>query len=439
MILIVDDDATIRLSLSALMRRAGYACRTAANPTDAMDAVREKAPDVVLLDMNFTSGTSGEDGLTLMRQIRIFAPEAAVILITAWGSIELAVKGMRQGAFDFQTKPWDNKVLLERVTTALQMKQKGFDTTDNNSFDRGEIIGTDAALTDTLRTIARVAPTSAPVLITGESGTGKELIAEVIHRNSRRAAGPFVKVNLGGIAPSLFESEMFGHKKGAFTGAIADRIGRFEAADKGTIFLDEIGELDLACQVKLLRVLQEMQFEPLGSSRTRTVDVRVVCATNADLPGMVANRSFREDLFYRINLITVSLPALRHRPGDIEALSRRFADMACERNGIRRRTLTSDGLAYLKSLPFPGNIRELKNMVERACLLSESNELTADDFRQISPDKSPQKGGSLEEMERGRIEEVLAAHHGNVSRAARELGVSRAALYRRIEKYGIDI
>lgn len=308
MILVVDDDPTIRASLGMLLRRGGYEPVVADGPAAAMEIVRSREPELVLLDMNFSRFTTGEEGLTLLRQIKIFAPKVPVILMTAWGSIELAVEGMRAGAFDFITKPWDNRRLLDRVAVALDMVKETpvNPPAANPTFDRSFIIGNSQGLRAVLATVARVAPTNAPVLITGESGTGKELIAEAIHRNSRRHAGPFVKVNLGGLSQSLFESEMFGHKKGAFTDAIADRVGRFEAADGGTIFLDEIGELDMACQVKLLRVLQEQRFEPLGSSKTRQVDVRIVCATNADLPAMVAARTFREDLFTASTLSTLS-------------------------------------------------------------------------------------------------------------------------------------
>ncbi len=319
MILIVDDDNSVRVSLKLLLKRNGYEVSTAATPAEAIAFVRSSRPDLVIMDMNYTRSTTGEEGLTLLKQIKVFHPDVPVILITAWGNIPLAVEGIRAGAFDFITKPWDNYTLLGRITTALTLSSKETPA-PSSSFDRSAIIGRDPKLLSVLDTIERVASTNAPVLILGENGTGKELIAEAIHKNSLRRNGPMVKVNLGGLSQSLFESEMFGYRKGAFTGAVADREGRFAAAEKGTIFLDEIGDLDINSQVKLLRVLQEHTYEPLGDTRTRRADVRVVCATNADLTQMLREGTFREDLYYRINLITVTLPPLRERPDDIPLL-----------------------------------------------------------------------------------------------------------------------
>lgn len=310
MILIVDDDAAVRLSLKLLLSRNGFETCEASSPKEAMTVVRTTTPRLVILDMNFSRTTTGEEGLVLLRQIKIFHPTVPVILITAWGSIPLAVEGVRAGAFDFITKPWDNQALLQRVNVALDLSTPAVEQ-DKDGFDASFIIGRSPALLNVLDTVRRIAATDAPVLIMGENGTGKELIAEAIHRNSQRKDKQMVKVNLGGISSSLFESEMFGHRKGAFTGAVADRKGRFAIADGGTIFLDEIGELDLNCQVKLLRVLQEHTYEMLGDSKPLHSDIRAICATNADLPAMVAAKTFREDLFYRINLITVTLPPLR--------------------------------------------------------------------------------------------------------------------------------
>lgn len=443
MILIVDDDAAIRSSLALLTRRAGYATRFAATPAEAMEQVRRQTPSLVLLDMNFSRFTSGEEGLTLLKQIKLFHPSLPVILMTAWGSIELAVEGMRAGAFDFITKPWDNRRLLERIGVALEMQHPAASA---SGLVRDFIIGSDPRLEAVLETVAKVAPTNAPVLITGESGTGKELIAEALHRNSRRNGKPFVKVNLGGLSSSLFESEMFGHKRGAFTDAVADRVGRFEAADGGTIFLDEIGELDSGSQVKLLRVLQEQKFEPLGSSETKSVDVRIVCATNADLPRMVASKEFREDLFYRISLVNIELPPLRRRSGDIPALARHFLMKGAEAHGVEMPKLSADAEAWLSGRPWPGNIRELKNQVERTMLISGKDFLTAQDFidcaamGMASPgnDATPSvSNGTLEEMERARIESALRRHERNVSKAAAELGLTRQSLYRKMEKFGL--
>ncbi len=441
MILIVDDDNAIRLSLAMLLRRAGHEVTTAPGPAEAMDVVRATAPSLVLLDMNFSRTTTGDEGLTLLRQIKLFRPDVPVMLMTAWGSIPLAVEGIRAGAFDFITKPWDNKTLLNRVATALRIAEGG---EEKSEFDRSRIIGSSPALMTVLDTVKRIAATDAPVLIMGENGTGKELIAETIHANSRRHLAPFVKVNLGGISRSLFESEMFGHKKGAFTGATADREGRFAIADKGTIFLDEIGELDVNSQVKLLRVLQEHTFEALGDSNPRKVDIRVVCATNADLGAMVAAHTFREDLFYRINLITVTLPPLRERGSDIPRLVEHFARQFSRTNHIELPEITPAAMDYLTRLPYPGNIRELKNLVERTMLISASTRLDDTDFKSAvslmpgEPAHAGSRSGSLEEIERAAIESAIARCGGNLSAAASSLGITRQSLYRRMEKYGIS-
>lgn len=448
MILIIDDDSAVRSSLSFMLKRAGYSALAVPGPREAMDVVRSETPDLILMDMNFTLSTTGEEGLTLLKQVKIFRPDVPVILMTAWGSIQLAVQGMQAGAFDFITKPWNNAALLQRIETALELSATPAEILQEQSdaLNRSHIIGKSQGLTDVLNTVARIARTNASVLITGESGTGKELIAEAIHINSQRAKQPFIKVNLGGISQSLFESEMFGHKKGAFTDASADRIGRFEMANKGTIFLDEIGDLDPSCQVKLLRVLQDQTFEVLGDSRPRKTDIRVVSATNADLRKMVSERTFREDLFYRINLITVKLPALRERREDIPLLARHFADRQAEVNGLPRTEFSADALQFLTRLPFPGNIRELKNLVERTILVSGKPILDASDFdaqylRQDEPKAaagSAFAGMTLDEIERQTILQALERYKGNLSQVAMALGISRAALYRRLEKYGIS-
>ena len=448
MILVIDDDSAIRTSLSFLLKRAKYDVQAVSSPKEAMAVVRSVAPELILMDMNFSLTTSGDEGITLLKQVKIFRPETPVILMTAWGSIDLAVKGMQAGAFDFITKPWNNAALMQRIETALQLNSQKREEEETSpkkdEFERSHIIGKSKALTNVLNTIKRIAKTNASVLITGESGTGKELIAEAVHRNSPRAKKPFVKVNLGGISQSLFESEMFGHKKGAFTDASSDRVGRFELADKGTIFLDEIGDLDLSCQVKLLRVLQEQTFEVLGDSRPRKVDIRVVSATNADLREMVKKHTFREDLFYRINLITVHLPALRERRDDIPLLARHFADLQCKANRLPKVDFTKEAMEYLKGLPYPGNIRELKNLVERTLLVSGKDTLDADDFKkQSGQDTGNSKmqdisGLTLEEVERERILQALKQYDNNMSQVAAALGVSRPTLYRRLEKYNIN-
>ena len=480
MILVVDDDSAIRSSLSLMLERNNYEVVCAAMPEEAIEVVRTRTPQLVLMDMSYSAQVDVEEGLTLLKQVKVFCPKVPVILMTAWGSIQLAVRGMQAGAFDFITKPWNNTVLMQRIETALQLTAdsavpygssdydaRGGDgankngTVGNKKLLRTGIIGKSKALQNVLATVERIAPTNASVLITGESGTGKELIARAIHENSRRADRPFVEVNLGGISQSLFESEMFGHKKGAFTDAIADRAGRFQTADTGTIFLDEIGELDLSCQVKLLRVLQEQTFEPLGDSKPHRVDVRVVSATNADLKKMVKEGTFREDLYYRINLITIEMPALRDRREDIPLLVKYFIDKQCEENKLAAVQADKSAMDYLSSLPYPGNIRELKNLVERTLLVrggsmrsqgsaaGDVRVLTAEDFRSQYEPAASVAGTSagagrgshnltLDEMEKATVIEALKKFDGNMARAAKSLGISRAALYRRLEKYGIS-
>ena len=416
------------------------------NPQAAMQVIWDvPAVELVLMDMNYSNSTDGEEGLTLLKQIKVFRPDVLCILMTAWGTIDLAVQGMRAGAFDFITKPWDNGVLLERIETATQIKNSKLKI-QNSPLSLGEGLGVRLpSLSDIYSTVSRVAPTNAPVLITGESGTGKELIAEAIHRQSKRANGPFVKVNLGGISSSLFESEMFGHKAGSFTDAKSDRVGRFELAKGGTIFLDEIGELSLSSQVKLLRVLQDQTYEVLGDSHTRRTDVRVVCATNADLQAMVKEHTFREDLFYRINLINLRLPPLRERREDIPLLVEHFLREACLANNVPVVTASYEAIAYLQTLPFPGNIRELKNLVERALLMHDpkNDKLSAADFAAPShpaavPSASPKgPAATLDDLERTAIAACIQKHSGNLSLVAKELGISRGALYRKIEKHGL--
>ncbi len=451
MILIIDDDAVVRSSLSLLLKRAGYEAEAVSNPTAAIDFVKHTTPSLMLMDMNFSLATQGREGLELLQRVQIYAPDTPVILITAWGSIALAVKGMQLGAFDFVTKPWDNRQLLKSIETALDLRSE--ETTIDIPKNRKEldaqynftsIIGKSEALTNVLSTVARIANTNASVLITGDSGTGKELIAEAIHKNSNRRKNEFVKVNLGGLSQSLFESEMFGHKKGSFTDAQADRVGRFELADKGTIFLDEIGELDQTCQVKLLRVLQDQTFEPLGSSTPKKVDVRVVSATNANLQQMMIDKSFREDLFYRINLIQVYLPSLRERREDIYLLANHFANNLIKQNNLPKASFTPGALEFLERLPYPGNIRELKNLVERTILISGKCNIDAQDIQNhIVPSEEALQTANvsanikLEELEEQSIRNAILQHNGNISKAARTLGISRPALYRRIEKYGI--
>jgi two-component system, NtrC family, response regulator len=447
MILIIDDDKAICASLSLLFKKEGIQSIAVNTPVEALDILKENTPNLVLLDMNFSNQTTGDDGLKMLELIKKRYPSVSVILITGWATIELAVKGMKLGASDFIHKPWQNEHLLQSIKTILNLNENKNIVFNRKKlaaqYDFSSIIGEDPTLLQLLETIGRVAKTDASVLIMGESGTGKELIAEALHQNSERERKPFVKVNLGGISTSLFESEMFGHIRGAFTDARYDRIGRFEMANKGTIFLDEIGDLDMASQVKLLRVLQDRTYEVLGSSRTKVLDVRVVCATNRNLEEMVAKGQFREDLLYRINLITVKLPALRERAHDIPLLVNHFIKNLGELYN-RPLSITPEAMAWLKNLPLPGNIRQLKNLVERTALVSTNDKLQISDFQlQYTPSVSkgntlPEVGTmTLEEMEVQMIRRAMDFHKGKIARVAKSLGLTRSALYRRFEKFDI--
>ena len=450
MILVIDDDIAVRTSLLLLLKSEGYDVVSTEEPAEAIKIIKKKSPELIILDLNFSIDTSGREGMDLLEKIKQLNSAIPVVLITGWGSIELAVKGMKLGANDFINKPWNNEYLLQSVKTLLDLQDKKTEHRTRKQLDKTynfqHIIGEDSKMLDILETIGRVATTDASILIMGESGTGKELIAEAIHQNSLRRNKPFIKVNLGGISTSLFESEMFGHIRGAFTDARFDRIGRFEMAHKGTIFLDEIGDLDASSQVKLLRVLQDRTYEMLGSSRTKTLDTRVVCATNKNLNEMVSRGTFREDLLYRINLITVYLPALRERPKDIPLLVDFFINNLKEIYNRPKLSVAPSAMKWLQTLPLPGNIRQLKNLVERSILVSKKDELGIDDFRsqlELSPVKKgnmqlPGVGTlTLEEVEVEMIKRAMDHHKNKISRAAAALGLTRSALYRRLDKYQI--
>ncbi|MCG8461652.1 MAG: sigma-54 dependent transcriptional regulator [Holophagales bacterium] len=460
-VLVVDDDPAITAALALTLEQSGYHPVEAQGPSEALEVVSRASAasdppiDLVLQDMNFSRSTSGAEGLELLGELRRHT-RAPVVLMTAWGTIDLAVEGMRAGAFDFLTKPWSRARLLEVIETALgvaRARQGGGGTSPSrreleSRADFSGIVGEDPRFLHLLDLVARVAPTDASVLITGESGTGKEGLAEALHRNSRRSEGPFVKVNVGGLSPSLFESEMFGHVRGAFTGAHGRRTGRFELAHGGTIFLDEIGELEAANQVKLLRVLQDRTYEPVGSSQTLEVDVRVVAATNRRLDEMVARGTFREDLLYRLNLISLELPPLRERPGDVPLLARFFLARSAERYGREKLRFTVEALRRLSCRSWPGNIRQLEQAVERAVLLCGGEQIDVAELAILDDRPSteasvaarhlPAVGAmTLDEMERAMIRKALAHHRGNLTRTARSLGLSRAALYRRLHRHGL--
>jgi DNA-binding NtrC family response regulator len=454
LVLLVDDDVSITTSLALLLKQAGHASRAAAGPAEALSQLEQGGFALVLQDMNFSRQTSGAEGLALLADIKARWPQLPVVLMTAWGSIGLAVAGMKAGASDFVTKPWTNAQLLQSIEIVLGLQEargggeRPLPTRDelDTAYDFSGVIGGDPRLLKVLDAVARVAPTDASVLVTGESGTGKELVAEALHRNSRRRDGPFVKVNLGGISSTLFESEMFGHVRGAFTDARSDRKGRFDLASGGTIFLDEIAELEPGGQVKMLRVLQDRSYEPLGSSVTRTVDVRVVSASNRDLPALVAGGTFREDLLYRLNLIALHVPPLRERPGDVPALVHHFLAAAAQIYGRPSVTIGPKALRWLQGRPWPGNVRQLKQLVERTLLMTDRVALEPEDFaragemeaREVPRDALPPPGSmTIDEIEKGMIVKCLAHYEGNLSKVAEALGLSRPALYRRLEKHGI--
>jgi len=455
-ILIIDDDTTVATSLELLLRRAGYRVHSVFRMDEALPAIKEHEPALVLLDMNFTIDTSGKDGMGLLKRLLAAYPRLPVIQMTGWATVQLAVEGMKAGARDFIAKPWDNRELLNAVAIQIDKLPPGFGhggaAAGAGDTDRraGEvdtfsgIIGESEALQNVLEQAKRVAATQASVLITGESGTGKELVAEAIHAASRRAAKPFVAVNLGGVPQGLFESELFGHKAGAFTDARADRKGRFELAEGGTLFLDEIGDLDPAAQVKLLRVLQERQYERLGDSRVRKADVRILSATSRDLHSMVAAGTFREDLLYRINLIHLHLPPLRERPEDIPLLAEHFLVGARKRYDRPRLKLGNPAINWLRRQEFKGNIRQLQNLMERTAILSPASVIQVEDLERqtrstgSATDTFTPGGVTLEAMEIRMIKGALGRNGGEIAATARELGLTRAALYRRLEKYGIE-
>ena len=455
-ILIVDDDQAVQVSLALLLKQSGFDTRCCDDPQQALALLAVEPVELILQDMNFSRKTCGQEGLNLLSRIKQCHPNVPVLLMTAWGSIALAVKGVQAGAANFFTKPWDNLQLVQLVGATLQLAaptSPPFTGVTRASldaqFDFSGIVGEHPKLLRVLATIGQVAATRAPVLILGESGTGKELVADAIHRNSPRAGRACVKINMGAITQSLFESEMFGHVRGAFTDAKADRKGYIACADNGTLFLDEIGELNRADQVKLLRVLQDQRYQPVGASRSEQADIRVVSATNCELAELVAAGEFREDLFYRLNLITIRLPPLRERRGDIALLAHHIVALVATGYGVKNASITPQAIEWLSAQPWPGNIRQLRQTLERTLLLKGSGQLTQADFVSADHADDGNNGGggganrlgvdgmTLEQVERHMIESAMAQHRGNISRVAKTLGLSRTALYRRLERHGM--
>ncbi|MEM9981828.1 MAG: sigma-54 dependent transcriptional regulator, partial [Bacteroidota bacterium] len=425
--------------------------RTEVNPTFIPELLAKEPYDVIVLDMNFSMGaTSGQEGLHWLKEISKIDATLPVILNTAYGDIKLAVEAMKEGAIDFVVKPWENEKFLATVMTAYKLRRSSQQVANLKSTQQilskdldqqfSDIISQSAAMEQVFNTIRKVAQTDANVLILGENGTGKELIARAIHRQSLRHDQTFIKVDLGAISETLFESELFGHTKGSFTDAKEDRAGRFEAAHEGTLFLDEIGNLSLPLQAKLLTALQNRQITRLGSNKAIPIDIRLICATNMPLYEMIEESQFRQDLLYRVNTVEIRLPALRERTEDIALLAEHYLQVYAKKYQKEGLKITKETLKKLESYHWPGNIRELQHAIERAVILSEGYALQPDDFVLTTPVSKNEKSHetlNMEEIEKKTIEEAIRKHEGNLSHAAKALGMGRTTLYRKMKKYGL--
>lgn len=450
-ILIVDDNPGVLSAGKLFLKRHFAEVDTTREPEEIPGFLKEKRYAIILLDMNYgrSAKNTGQEGFQWLEKILELDPSAVVVLITAYGDVELAVRAIKNGATDFVLKPWDNDKLLATLHSALrlktsqdennQLKSKQLGRNLADARDLPEMIFQSQAMHQIFETVQRIAETDANVLLLGENGTGKDLVAQAIHAHSRRAQENFVKVDLGAITETLFESELFGHVKGAFTDARDDRPGRFEAADGGTIFLDEISNLTLGLQAKLLTVLQNRTITRVGSNRVRPVNVRVIAATNQNLFESVKNRTFRQDLLYRINTIEIQLPPLRERTDDIEPLASHFMKQFSQKYNRPISGLSAALLKELHRYPWPGNVRELQHAVERAVIMAQGEKLQPEDFffREGSQahDTADLPTMNLDDMEKQLIMKALQKYHGNITEAAQELGLTRASLYRRLEKY----
>lgn len=449
-IIIVDDNKNVLNTLRILLSNYFEKVHILPSPQSLMVTIKEEKPDIALLDMNYSAGiNTGNEGFFWLSEIKKVNPEMPVILFTAYADIDLAVRALKEGATDFIVKPWDNAKLIATLQSAyalcesrkevkkLKEKQDILNTVINKEQD--VCWGESVLMQELYAMIQKVAKTDANVLITGENGTGKEVVARAIHKSSARNKETMVAVDMGAITPSLFESELFGHIKGSFTDAHADRAGKFEAADKGTLFLDEIANLDLSLQAKLLTALQSRTIVRVGSNQPLKVDIRLICATNADLHKEVANGSFREDLFYRINTIHLEVPPLRKRPEDIPLLATFFLDKLKKKYDKKNSTISEEALKKLKAYSWPGNVRELRHAIEKAIILSDSTSLKADDFFLNEKDhtKIASKPMTIEEMEKEMIQKALKKFESNLSAVSEELGISRPTLYSKIKKYGL--
>ena len=446
-ILIVDDQPDVLEALRFLLKRDGYKIESAESPRQALHMIENRDYDLAIIDLNYTRDTtSGQEGLELLAKIQALDSLLPVIVMTAWGSVDLAVEAMRRGARDFVQKPWENERLSTIVRTQLELSQairRGHRLELENQLLRGDNLPTMIAHSPTMEPvldlISRVGPSDANVLITGEPGTGKEVVARTLHAISGRSNKPMVTVNAGGLAEGVFESELFGHVKGAFTDAKMDRVGRFELADTGTLFLDEIANVPMNLQTKLLRVLEIGEMERVGSSKTKKVDVRVISATNANLSMEVENGRFRQDLLFRLNTIEIHLPPLRERREDIGPLAMRFLGVHARRYRKNITGFDHNSLQAMHDHPWQGNVRELNHVVERAVLMAQDTAIKASDLAlRLGASGSPRlEDMSLEDVEEFLIKKALSRFGGNVSHAASALGLSRSALYRRLQRFGM--
>jgi len=446
-VLIADDQPDVLEALRLLLKGEGYRIESAGSPAAILEAIDAGEFDAVLMDLNYARDTtSGQEGLDLISQLRAHDSTLPIVVMTAWGSVEVAVEAMRRGARDFIQKPWDNARLLAIVRTQIELSQalrKGQRLEAENSLLRGEgmpkIIAESASMQGVLQVISRVGPSDANVLILGENGTGKGVVARALHAVSSRASRPMVIVNSGGVSEGVFESELFGHVRGAFTDAKSDRVGRFELADQGTLFLDEIANVPMSQQAKLLRVIETGEFERLGSSRTRRVDTRIISATNANLNDEVAAGRFRQDLQFRLNTIEIRLPPLRDRREDLPLLAQHFLRQHAQRYRKRLTGFESGAMQMLLEHSWPGNVRELDHAVERAVLMAAGPLVKPTDLglRTTKDGGGRLEDMSLEDVECFLIKKAMTRFDGNVSQAAKALGLSRSALYRRLQRYGL--
>jgi DNA-binding NtrC family response regulator len=447
-VLLADDQTDVLEALSLLLERTGHEVVTASSPARVLLAVESQELDAVLMDLNYARDTtSGREGLDLLGRLVAADATLPVIVMTAWSSVEGAVEAMRRGARDYVQKPWDNQRLLHSVRTQVELsralresRRLERETSRLRARELPELVAESAAMQPVLRLMERVAPSDAHVLITGEHGTGKEVVARWLHAASKRSAGPFVAVNAGGVSDGVFESELFGHVKGAFTDAKADRAGCFELAQGGTLFLDEIANMPLNQQARLLRVLQGGEYHPVGSSRVRRADVRLLTATNLDVRKEVAEGRFREDLLYRVNTVELRLPALRDRHEDIAPLAMHFAARLSARQGRSAPQFSASALQALRAHVWPGNVRELEHVVERALLLAQASSIEPEDLAlgtATGAGAARFERMTLEEVERHLIQRALVRSGGQITEAAKALGLSRSALYRRLQYFGL--